>query len=258
MFSPRLGEAGVTGKMMSNYSEKLVEIYSHGQKMFGNFCVPHEGASCVIMSHGLDSSKDGDKWLVLSPRLCEAGFASLRFTYRGCGEGTDKSEGNFEDTTLTSRISDYRAAVDFVLKAKIDKSRLGVIGSSFGGMVAVAGWDERIKAMVILATPYNIPTPKVITDYIELGSGTRLKASFYEDLRQYDMGKAIRKIRCPLLIIQGNNDEIVSVEDAHKLYSHANEPKRLEIIDGANHVFDTSEHHEKIVNLSLEWFRRYL
>ncbi len=245
---------------MSNYSEESVIIHSEGKKMYGNFCLPVEGAPCVIVSHGLESSKDGDKWLVLSPRLRDAGIASLRFSYRGCGEGEEKSEGDFEDTTLTSRIADYRAAIDFVLKAKIDKSRLGAIGSSFGGMVALAAKDKRIKAMVILATPYSIPSPKRLKpgSYIELGSGNRLKTSFYEDLRQYNLGDDIKKIHCPLLIIQGSQDEVVPVEDAYNLYSHANEPKRLEIIDGANHVFDAPEHLEKVINLSLEWFKRYL
>ena len=53
--------------------ERLVAIYSQGQKMFGNFHLPEEGVPCVLMSHGFDSSKDGNKWLVLSPRLYDAG-----------------------------------------------------------------------------------------------------------------------------------------------------------------------------------------
>lgn len=245
---------------MSNHSEDSVIILSEGKKMYANFCLPTKNAPCVVMSHGLESSKDGDKWLVLSPMLCDAGIASLRFSYRGCGEGADKSEGNFEDTTLTGRIADFKAAINFALKRGIDKGRLGVIGSSFGGMVAIAAKDERIKAMVLLATPYSIPIPKKLRlgSYIDLGSGNRLKASFFNDLKKHNLGDDIKNIHCPLLIIQGSQDEVVPVEDAYNLCANANEPKRLEIIDGGNHMFDAPEHLERVISLSMGWFKRYL
>ena len=126
--------------------------------MFANLNLPQEGAPGVLMSHGLESSKDGDKWLVLSPRLYDAGFASLRFSYRGCGEGEEKSQGEFKDTTLTGRVSDYKAAIDFLYQARINNTRLGVIGSSFGGTVALAARDDRIRAIVTLATPFSFPS----------------------------------------------------------------------------------------------------
>ncbi len=217
------------------------------------------------MSHGLESSKDGDKWLALAPRLYDAGFASLRFSYRGCGEGEDKSEGEFDGTTLTGRISDYRAATDFLQEAKIDIARLGVIGSSFGGMVALAAREERIKAIVTLATPSHIPFQSegkaaraIEIGYIELGSGKRLKIGFYLDLLRYNIDDEVKKIHHPLLVVHGSQDDVVPVADANTLYSLANEPKRLEIIDGANHAFDNPEHLDRIIGLSLEWFKAHL
>lgn len=242
---------------MPGHEEQPAVIYSQGLRLFGNFCLPEKGAAGVIGSHGLESSKDGDKWLVLSPRLCDSGFAFLRFSYRGCGEGQDKSEGNFEDTTLTGRVQDYRAAIDFMRKTGINGRRLGTIGSSLGGMAVLAAGDEGVRAMVTLATPCEIVRPDD-KEYFELGLGRRLRTRFFEDLRRYDMGEAVGKIHCPLLIIHGSQDEAVPVEDARRLYRHANEPKRLEIIDGANHVFDAPEHLEQVITLSLQWFQMYL
>lgn len=233
--------------------------------MLGNLHLPQKGAPCIMMSHGFESSKDGDKWLVLSSRFYDAGFASLRFSYRGCGEGEEKSQGKFEDTTLTGRLSDYKAAIDFLYQARIDMTRLGVIGSSFGGMVALAARDDRIRAIVTLATPFSFPSlselePRRSQDkgYIELGSGKRLKKGFFDDLTKYSIGDEIKRIHCPLLIIHGTSDEVVPVEQAYELYRYANKPKRLEIIDGANHAFNKPEHLERVINLSLEWFKRYL
>lgn len=62
-------------------------------------------------------------------------------------------EGEFEDVSLTGRIKDYRSALQFLQDTgEVDARRLGVIGSSFGGMVAVAAQDRRTKAMVTLST----------------------------------------------------------------------------------------------------------
>ncbi len=240
--------------------EQRVKFYSQGLSLFANLHLPYEGAPCVLMSHGFESSKDGDKWLILSARFYDQGLASLRFNYRGCGEGDEKSGGEFEDTTLTERIKDYKAAIDYLQTANINPSRLGVIGSSLGGMIAIAAKDDRVKAIVTLATPSG-PIKRFEEfdkEYIELGSGRKVKRDFYEDSRQYNICQDIGKIHCPILIIQGSLDEVVPVENACELYENANEPKRLEIVEGGNHSFDDAQHLEMVINLSLEWFKRYL
>ena len=246
-------------------SLKEVSFYSEGQRIMGNLHLPYESAPCILTSHGFESSKDGGKWLALSPRFYDGGFASLRFSYRGCGKGEGKSDGEFEDTTLSGRIRDYKAALDYLETTRVDMSRLGVIGSSFGGMIALAARDERIKAMVILATPSGFPPPieKELRGleqkgYFKLESGRRLKAKFLEDVKGYHIIGDIKRIRCPILIVHGSQDEVVPVENAYGLYESANEPKRLEIIEGGNHGFDSPEHVERIASLSVDWFKRYL
>lgn len=245
--------------------EEPVTIHSHGQKMVGNLSVPGKKAPFVLLSHGLESSKDGNKWLVLAPRLSNIGFGSLRFSYRGRGE-EEKSEGDFEDTTLTGRVADYRAAIDTLQARQVDITRLGVIGSSFGGMAALAARDERVKAMVVMSTPCNIPSPDggaglkraLQTGYIELESGNRLRVNFYQDLRRYNLCQEVQKIHCPLLIIHGSQDTLVPTADAYELYKHAHEPKRLEIIEGADHSFSKPEHVDIVLSLCIDWLKKYL
>jgi hypothetical protein len=245
--------------------EELVRFHSEGQTIFANFSLPYKGAPCIIMSHGMESSKDGDKWLVLAPVFYDAGFACLRFSYRGCGEGEDKSEGEFEDSTLTGRIKDYRSAIDFIETTGVDMSRLGAIGSSLGGMVALAAQDPRIRAMVTLATPAKllIPTEEQLAmyekeEFFELPSGKRLRTAFLRDIRQYDICKAVANISCPILIIHGSADDTVPVADAYYLYENAKEPKRLVVIQDGTHAFDEPGHVKQLGSLALDWFRQYL
>ncbi|HUV80226.1 MAG TPA: alpha/beta fold hydrolase [Candidatus Bathyarchaeia archaeon] len=231
--------------------EFLSTFHSGNQKLFGNLHLPYQNAPCVITLHGLESSKDSGKWPIIAARLNDEGYACLRFNFRGCGRGSEKSEGEFEDVSLTGRIRDYKAALQFLQDTgKVDMRRLGVIGSSFGGMVAVAAQDKRIRAMVCLSTPYYLPqTTKE--------AGRRFKKGFYDDLRKYKLLEAVRNAP-PLLILHGSSDDVVPPAHAQKLYEAAPEPKRLEIIEGADHVFSHSDQLKKVINLSLEWFKKYL
>jgi len=243
---------------------ELVTFYSENQRVFGNLHLPYEKSPCVITLHGLESSKDSGKWPTIASRLYDEGYACLRFNFRGCGEGPEKSEGEFEDVSLAGRIKDYGYAVQFLQDtSRVDVRRLGVIGSSFGGMVAVAAQDRRIKAMVTLSTPYKMPPfekPRILKEVgecYELLSGTRIRKRFYEEVRKYDLLETIRSAP-PILIIHGSLDKVVPVMHAQILYEAAPEPKRMEIVEGADHVFSQSEHLNKVIDLSLEWFKKYL
>ncbi|MEM2925030.1 MAG: alpha/beta fold hydrolase [Methanocellales archaeon] len=241
-----------------------VAFYSENQRIIGNLHIPlvKEKPPCIILLHGLESSKDSGKWPILANKLCSEGYACLRFNFRGCGEGMEKSEGEFEEVTLTGRVKDYLAALQFLqANDKVDINRFGAIGSSFGGMTAIAAQAKEVRALVTMGTPYKIPRfqepqiPKKIGEYYVLPSGRRFKENFYEDLKKYDLLVAIKKSP-PILILHGSSDEIVPIEHAQKLYEAAPQPKKLVVVEGADHVF--SKHLNEALDLSLEWFKKYL
>ena len=43
-----------------------------------------------------------------------------------------------------------------------------------------------------------------------------------------------------------------------QIYEHLQQPKRLEIIEGGDHVFSDPSHRERVINLALDWFDKYL
>ncbi|HDS45651.1 MAG TPA: alpha/beta fold hydrolase [Methanomicrobia archaeon] len=239
--------------------EQVITFYTDRQRIVGNLRLPCRNAPCVLTLHGLESSKDSGKWPQFAARLYSEGFACLRFNFRGSGSGAERSEGAFEDTSLTGRIADYRSALQFLADSgAVDMERLGVIGSSFGGMVAIAARDSRVKAMVCLATPHTLSRITQATgEYEELPSGRRLHKCFYDDLQRYQLLESVKSAP-PVLILHGALDELVPVEQALGLYEAATEPKRLEIIEYADHVFSRPEHLARVIELSVDWLKQYL
>jgi len=247
-----------------------VEFYSEGYKLLGDFHCPHENAPCVLLCHGMISSKDSEKWQAFASNLEGEDYAVLRFNFRGCGRGSEWSEGDFQDTTLSTRIKDYKAALDFLAATgKLDTSRLGVIGSSLGGSTIIAAKDPRPRAYVTLATPVRFEfAPEALRSFREKGyyeiPGTdelrmsRTSKTFYDDLNSYDIAEAVKEIERPLLIIHGNRDATVPISDAYRLYENANEPKRREVIDGGSHSFVDTGHLDKVIGLSFGWLKEYL
>ena len=260
---------GLEGYLEGYIMERQVEFYSENHKIVGRFQSPGKGSLCIVMSHGFESSMDGGKWDFFTQKFFEEGFATLRFNYRGCGKGEVKSEGEFRVTTLTTRLEDYRAALNFLESTDVDMSRVAAVGSSFGGMVVLASGDERIKVIATLAAPYEFPLPPkeeldrklrriVETGYEQLESREKMEVSFLVDLKRYDIRQIVEGIRQPLLIIHGSVDRIVSVENAGWIYDTANEPKKLEVIEGANHFFNRPRWWDELLDLMLDWFGCHL
>jgi len=226
--------------------EKNVKFSEYG--LAGVLHSPSEATStCVITCHGLMSSKDSEKYVEIGRRFCGEAFAVLRFDFRGCGE----SKGLFTDTSLTERIEDLESALDFVQEQGY--GRVGVMGSSLGGTVSilVASKDRRIKALVTWATPCHLDE-LFRAGVIEGLDKLRL------DSKKYDVVKAVKETHCPILIVHGSLDEQVPMSHAGVIYENVNEPKDIQIIEGADHRLTNPIHRRRAVELTLDWFKKYL
>jgi len=226
--------------------ENFVRFGGYG--LAGVLHSPNEKTSaCIITCHGLYSSKDSEKYVSIGHKFCGEGLAVLRFDFRGCGE----SGGLFEETSLAGRIEDLKSALDFVEEQGYES--IGVMGSSLGGTVAVltAVKDKRVKALVAWATPCYLD--ELFREGL-LEGFEKLK----QDVSKYDVIKAVKEVHCPILIVHGSLDQQVPLSHAKVLYENANQPNDIQIIESADHRLTDPVHREKAVELTLNWFKRYL
>ncbi len=108
---------------------------------------PGEKRAAFLVLHGFGSNKDSSNVLAPTKVLGELGYVILRFSMRGCGD----SEGEFGRVICLEQVEDTRNALTLLAQhSAVDPKRIAVVGSSFGGAVAVyaGGVDERVAAVI--------------------------------------------------------------------------------------------------------------
>ena len=134
-------------------SERRVTFFSGGVELAGYLTVPAGlgAGGCalpgVVLCHGFLCTMAMDLPEVAA-RLAAAGFAVLRFDYRGFGESAGEPRG---ELVPLRQSDDTRAAVSFLrAQPECDPGHIALWGTSFGGAVVLhaAAFDERVRAVV--------------------------------------------------------------------------------------------------------------
>jgi fermentation-respiration switch protein FrsA (DUF1100 family) len=249
------------GNMKRNFILKVDNLRLPGEVYFPETTKRPCPALCLC--HGIPSGQPGSSddtgYPGLAERFCAAGFITLIFSFRGAGE----AQGNLD---MLGWTRDLKAAIDYLASLReVDKSRLSLLGSSGGAAVSVyvAANDPRVSSLVTFACPaeFSFLTDKqraeaTIDHFRSIGLIRDADFPPSED-EWLDGFNTVSPLHCidrisprPLLLIHGENDDLVPVEHAHKLFEKAGESKKLVIIPGAGHRL-RFEH--KAVNTALDW-----
>jgi len=202
----------------------------------------------VILLHGFTSAKDRPHNILAAEAMRSAGFATIRMDLYGHGE----SGGEFRKHTLWKWISNvaaviaYARSLDFV-------TDIFLSGHSQGGLVAAlaAGMQpDRIRGLILRAPAFMIPRgardgcllgkyfdPVHVPDSMEVIKGLTLDGEYIRVAQTVHVEEALERFKGPVLILHGDEDDTVPVEDSVKAaerYRHC----ELEIILGETHHFD--------------------
>lgn len=242
---------------------------SNGETLRGNFVKPiGEGPFPGICKyHGLPGSADQVHGMAMS--LAAAGFLVLTFDFRGFRA----SEGYF---SLAGEIEDAHAAVTHLSDSEwMRNDWIGVYGASFGGAVAIcsAARDDRISSICVRAPIYNTQqfTESSTSDFIlhEIATtvpdemhGAREDTKLFEmliklqsDASSYNPMKVVHKLAPrEIFIITGDLDPLIDVEGVKRLYNQANEPKKLIIVEGADHNLSDNTSRIETERMVINWF----
>jgi uncharacterized protein len=207
-------------------------------------------APVVVCCHGLLSYKDSSKFVAIGEQYSSAGMVVIRFDFSGCGESTTAQK----ESLLFSRKRDLHSVLDYVQHQPWANGTIGLLGSSLGGylsLLAAASDQHRVQAVVCWATPFDL-------------SRIKLALSESDEMRQifppgFQLGSPENLSGLPpiprVLVIHGQQDETVSWHDAVAIYRQVADPKRLCLMQTADHRLLDPHWREMAMRLSLEWFR---
>lgn len=238
-----------------NSEEVLFENEKDNVVLAGTLTFPKEGSNfpAVVMitgSGGQDRNEEllGHKpFLVISDYLTRNGIAVLRFDDRGIAQST----GDHSKATSEDFANDVLAAVQFLKERKeIDKTKIGLIGHSEGGMIAplAAIQSDDVSFIILMAGP-GIPGDSIL--YLQGALIQRAEGESEEKIKKsVELQRSIFK-----MVINSTDDEKLNKDLRDKFYEeypNMTEEEKKEIGDPEVYL------DMQIKTITSPWFKYFL
>lgn len=199
----------------------------------------------VVLAHGVTGNKDRPHLVALAEGLSARGWPCLRISYAGNGG----SEGRFEDSCISKEVGDLQSVLDSVPR----DVKVAYVGHSMGGAVGVltAARDLRIRALISLAgMTHTADFVKREFGDVTPGAGFMwdeedhpLSETYVNDLSRIESTlTAAAAVTQPWLLIHGDADDLVPIQDGRDAFEAALCEKEFLAIAGAGHSFDATSY----------------
>jgi dipeptidyl aminopeptidase/acylaminoacyl peptidase len=212
-------------------------------------------APCVIIVAGMDSRKE--EMHGVENEFLARGMATVSYDGPGQGESWENVKMTYDSEKAVSAIVDLLAS-----RPAIDSGRMGVYGWAMGGYFAprAAASDSRLRACVSMPVRYSLEAwdslGKLQTDAYQYLFG---KVSYEEGRRiaaAFTLNGVLPRLRCPYLIIHGNQGDTVGREEAERAAHEAAGDARLVVFEDGDHLCINIRH--KSWPLMMDWFAEQL
>lgn len=246
----------------------LAGTYQAGDKTGGPVVVIIPGSGPTDRNGDNPMGIKGQSYRLLAEALAARGIASVRIDKRGTF-GSAKAIADANAATIEGYADDTRAWAKFAAK-RAGAECAWVIGHSEGGLVALQAAQDKtgICGVILVSAPGRkvgaimrdqfkgnpanaaiLPGALAMLDGIDAGKVTDpatlpapLPMMFPEPVQRYlirlsafDRTQMAATAQVPIVIVQGDNDLQVSLDDARRLA--AAQPKaKLVVLAGVNHV----------------------
>lgn len=251
-----------------------------------------ETAPCLIFVHGFKGFKDWGFWPYSGNFFASKGIfvLSFNFSHNGIGEGvTQFAElDKFAKNTFSLELEELNEIIDAYLNGFFVVTRkkpIGILGHSRGGgdALIVSSKRKEIKAVVTWAAVANFDryTNRQAKEWRKngffevLNSRTnqmmRLNVSLLEDIEQnkndlLNLEKATKNLNKPLLLIHGEQDLSVKIEEGEQIYNWSNKDlTEFYKIKATGHTFDivhpfkgSNPKFDSVLDRTLNFFNKHL
>lgn len=206
----------------------------------------------VLFLHGFPGS---EKSVDVQRALLERGVASVAPSFLGAwGSG-----GTYRFTTL---VPQARAALAAARRLPfVDPRRVAVFGYSMGGWTALslAAAEPSLKAVLAVAPcggpemlgPATRSFIARLSRPLNAPPADALLADFRRALTRFDPARAVARLKAPLLLVHGDQDETIPPAVSRRLASLAPRGTRLIMMRGGDHGL--LEHRRRLAKTASDW-----
>ena len=236
-----------------------------------------EGHAVAIIAHGFPGDiRELGKFNELARKLAyeEPELPALRFYFSGHRKGDDTP------ITVTQLVDDLESVIHFARK---QYDGIGVLGYSMGGLVALESYGPGKIDSMVLWNPLTAPRKNYREDQLKRddrrweqinglwkltplwrrpqGAKENYFVSdiFFEEIASVNQQELLSRVKCPVLIIEGENDQLL--EDSRKgkeiLRSSGNTQSRLKVVENTDHYFGdfkSASVRDEVLGLTRNWF----
>ena len=249
--------------------EKITFENRNSQALAGVLHMPETGQphACAIFAHCFTCTKNSRAAVRISEALAAEGITVLRFDFTGLGQ----SEGEFSNTHFSSNVDDLVDAAAFM--AARGESPALLIGHSLGGTAVLAAAHEIDSAVAVatIGSPANAEhvlhlIDEDIQEIESQGQATvrlagrpfSIRKDFVEDARTQSVCENLHKLRKAILVMHSPLDEVVSIDQAARIYKHAKHPKSFVSLDDADHLLTRDQDSRYAARVLATWASRYV
>jgi dienelactone hydrolase len=218
-------------------------------------------APCMVHFDGFDATKELIYMTGVAGELTRRGVSCLIVDHPGVGEALRlRNLAGFPETEVPAT-----AAVDYLVgRPEVDPQRIGIMALSLGGYYAprAAAFEKRFKCCVAWGAMHDFGKrfrlrmegrgERSVPQFIEHGQWVFGTASAQETLKltaQMSLEGVAQQIECPILIVHGENDRQVPLEQARATYEACTASPKREL--RINTLQEGGAEHCSIDNFSL-------
>jgi uncharacterized protein len=243
-------------------TERELHVPVDDLELTGGVCLADEPHAGILLLHGIPSIAPPDPadegYPGLARHLADAGFSAAWLNMRAA-----KGQPGF--FSIGGWVRDATAAFTALKGNEFRRLSLIVAGSSAGGAVAaeVARSEPDVEGLILLAAPSEWVSfaahPQAGVERITQDAGMAVAPEVLADpsawgaeFKEIATEEAIVGVRSPVLIVHGDQDDVVPPEHAATLYSLAPQAE-LHMIPGGGHQLRRDP---RAVQIVLDWLGR--
>ncbi len=224
---------------------------------------PDSSGAALVYVHGYGGNRGG--LLAQAAAMHGLGYGALLIDLRNHGESEDALT-----TWGYSEANDVVAAYNYLRsRPEVDPTRIGLAGKSMGGAAAAqAATQLPDLTVLVLESTYasfagNLPNIASriarVPSFLAPQILRQMSAESGLPLNEINAAEAVATLKMPVLVIHGEQDQLVPVEQGQAVFTAVSQPKALYTVPNAGHLdiftIDPDRFTEQMGNFLAEYLR---